>query len=219
MKKLIVLTAILALFLGISPLYAKMSGGDYEIVADVISSHQGSKSVGGDYVLESTLGESAAGSSNSGDYQLEGGFWGTDQTITYSLSKSVLTLSFGATPTIVVASDSLTLTVSTGSATGFAAKLFEDGNLRSGANDIDDVTGGAVTAGSEEYGIIATSVGAGVSSAVTTASGIQDNLTVLTSTKPVTNATGDYSFRAAVSTATQSGTYSHTVTFSVTANP
>lgn len=57
------------------------------------------------------------------------------------------TLSSGVVGTGMIAWD-----ISIENNNGYTISVVEDGNLRSGANDIDDVSDGAVTAGSEEYG-------------------------------------------------------------------
>lgn len=211
---------LIACFFGVQPLYSAMTGGDYEIISDVISGQQGGEVTGGDYILESTVGEPAVGESSSGTFELQAGFWSTVGSITYSLSKNSISLDFGADPTAIVVSDSVTLTVSTDSTSGFTAVVTEDGNLRSGGNDIDDVTDGDITAGTEEYGIKNTATSGDVSSSISSSySAIANNLTVLSGTKPVTGVSGTFTFAAAVATATQSGSYAHTVTFSVVANP
>jgi hypothetical protein len=217
MKRVIVVTIMAMLVLWTQPIFAAMSGGDYDILIDVFSTGQGSSASGGDYALESTVGESVVGRIISGTTSLGGGFWQAANigSLSYTLSESALTLSFGASPTGVVASDSLILTVTTDNSTGYAATISESGNLASGANDIDDVTDGEVTAGSEEYGIRTT----GGDGQLATDTAIAGTVTVASNSGTVTDAATTVTFRAAASSGTQAGSYSHTTTFTVAVNP
>ncbi|MEK7189596.1 MAG: hypothetical protein AAB666_01295, partial [Patescibacteria group bacterium] len=111
---------------------------------------------------------------------------------------------------------SQTLTVTTNSPTGYTATIAEDGNLRSGANDINDVSDSNVTAGAEEYGI-RTSGTAGQMNNSDTAITIASQTVASTSTIATSEQTS-IAYKAAVSASTESGTYSHTVTFTTTVN-
>lgn len=64
-----------------------------------------------------------------------------------STSIALGTLSTSSISTAVVAFE-----VTAANDSGYTVQVFDDGNLRSGSNDIDDVTDGSITAGSEEHG-------------------------------------------------------------------
>jgi len=63
------LLIILSFLIAAAPVF-----GDYEITWQTIDGG-GGRSSGGAYVLAGTIGQSDAGYSNGGDYELLGGFW------------------------------------------------------------------------------------------------------------------------------------------------
>lgn len=73
-----------------------------------------------------------------------------DPTITSTLSAS--TCALGTLSSSQIDTCTYTNTVDTNATGGFTSTILDDGNLRDGANDIDDVTGD-VDSGSEEYGV------------------------------------------------------------------
>ena len=149
-------------------------------------------------------------------FELRGGFQAMERgTITLSVSAS--SLSFGQLATGVVSTADLTLTATTDSATGYSVTMQEDGNLRSGANDIDDVADGSVTAGAEEYGVITT----GGDGQLATDTAITSSATTVASrSSQASGVQTPFQFRASIAaTQTREGNYSHIVTFSGTANP
>lgn len=95
---------------------------------------------------------------------------------------------------------------------GYTVFVIEDGNLRDGANDIDDVLDGTVTLGSEEYG-------ARSSDQTLAASTFDTADTAFTSSFQEVGTKGTLSFesrdfltlKAAVAAATPEGDYSHTI--------
>ena len=88
--------------------------------------------------------------------------------------------------------------------------------MRSGANDINDVSDGTVTAGSEEYGI-RTSGNAGQMNSADTAITTVAQTVASTSTIATSEQT-TITYKTGVSASTESGTYSQTVTFTTTVN-
>lgn len=120
-------------------------------------------------------------------------------------------MSFGSLSSSSVTSISHTITVSTSATGGYIIYVAEDGNLRSGANDINDVADGTVTAGSEEYGL---NTGYGDftgDSAITSSQKIaRSNSSAATS--EVTTCT----YKSSVSQTTVGAAYSHTVEYVVT---
>ncbi len=77
-----------------------------------------------------------------------------DPTITSDITPGATPYScaLGTLTTSVVNGCTYTNTISTNASGGYVAQIQDDGNLRSGANDVNDVSDGVVTAGVEEYG-------------------------------------------------------------------
>lgn len=149
-------------------------------------------------------------------YEVQAGFQSAVKNgITMSIDDT--TMALGTLSTGSVSTDSLVMTVTTDSNSGYAVTLSETGNLISGANTIDDVADGSVTAGSEEYGFV-TSGGDGT---VTTDTAITSaSQTIASRTTSVNGSETTVTFKAAISaSASIAGVYSHTVTFTATANP
>lgn len=193
---------------------ASMSGGTYEIYADSIGVSEAQISTNTTYALFGTGGESFATSTSGGTYAVRGGFQALERGI-LELTLDNDTLDFGALSTSAVTYDTLLLTVDTDSRTGYAVTLTEDGNLRSGSDNIDDVTDGTVSVGAEEYGVT-TLGGDGVLSGDTAIAG---TLLIASKNGEVYDRQTNVRFAASISSATVDGTYSHIVTFTVTVNP
>lgn len=209
---------VLALNFPLAAGSASMSSENYNLSVDAIS-------VGGDlgtstnYQISSTAGEGAGVHDTQGsstNYIIEAGFQAAASGVVLSATLSANSVSLGSLGTDSVSTASQTLTVTTNSPTGYTATIAEDGNLRSTANDIDDVSDGTVTAGSEEYGI-RTSGTAGQMNNSDTAITIASQTVASTSTIATSEQTS-IAYKAAVSASTESGTYSHIVTFTTTVN-
>lgn len=213
MKKVILITTLLIFFLWTSPLNATMSGGNYVIVEDGFSIFESISSTGGIYELWD-FGDFTPATSTGGNFELHGGFYFPDGT-GLSLIVNPTTINLGTLSQSSVSSDSLDLTVTTDASTGYTVSISEDGNLRSGANDINDVVDGTITAGTEEYGISTT----GNASQLTNDTAINGTVNVAVYNKSVTNQTTTVLFEASIDNASQAGGYSHIVTFSATVNP
>lgn len=197
---------------------ASMSSENYNLSVDAIS-------VGGDlgtstnYQISGTAGEAPGihdTPSTSTNYIIEAGFQAAASGVVLSATLSANSVSLGSLGTDVVSTASQILTVTTNSPTGYTATIAEDGNLRSSANDINDVSDGNVTAGAEEYGIRTSGV-AGQMNSADTAITIASQTVASTSTIATSEQTS-IAYKAAVSASTESGTYSHTVTFTTTVN-
>jgi hypothetical protein len=134
-------------------------------------------------------------------------------TISYSISANSLFLG-NLNPTAVF-SNSHDVTVSTNAPSGYVLYVYEDGNLRQEIGefvfDIDDVTDGSVTAGSEEYGLNTGFDDFVSDSAITSTMKIARQ-----SSSAVSNQTTTCTYKAAVSNSTVAGFYSHIVTYIVT---
>ena len=137
-------------------------------------------------------------------------------------TSGVTACNLGVLTTAAVNTGNYDVNVGTNSLSGATLRVNDDGNLRNGANDIDDVVdGNLVTAGTEGYGI-------GIAATGYTEAGIfatddspitASPVTVATSTGPLDPATSGVTVthRATVSTITNAQTYSHLVTWTATA--
>jgi hypothetical protein len=195
---------------------AAMSGGDYSIPVDAFTVFEGDESTGGDYSLDRTGGEFFAGNITGGTYTLKAGFQAIlSNSLDYQLSETSISLDFGSSPQTTLASDSLVVGVTTDSLTGYTLSLAEDGNLVSGVNDINDVSDGDVTIGSEEYGINTT----GNDAMIVSDTAISGSVTIAKSTIPTEQSETTVNFEAAASVLSKAGTYTQTLTFTITTNP
>jgi len=190
-----------------------MSSANYQIKQDSINFGGADQSVSDNYILDDTMGEVGTGFVYSANYWAGVGYRQmlvAEPSISFSLSKN--TINLGALSTGSVSSDSHIFTVTTNAISGYAVKLYEDGNLRSGANDIDDVGDGAVTAGSEEYGV-RTSGTDGQSNSTDTA--ISNGLILANSSVPVDSRATTVTYKASIDGSTAGGSYQHAVYFIV----
>src|SRR3990172_7747951 len=114
----------------------------------------GAKSSAG-YKLTDTGGGFAVGFGSSANYGTGSGFQyvlAEVREIVFTISTT--TVNLGALTSSSVNNASHTITVTTNGAGGYQVTVIEDGNLRTGGVDeISDVAGGTVDAGSEEYGL------------------------------------------------------------------
>jgi len=105
------------------------------------------------YRLTDTGGGFAVTFGDSANYRSCSGFQcviAQVPTITFSLSASSINLGTLTTGAVNTASHTISVTTNLG---GYTARVVEDGDLRRGTDTINDVADGAVTAGSEEYGL------------------------------------------------------------------
>lgn len=197
--------------------FAQMSGGSYEIYADSVS-YVG----GGDGITSNTANRliydtgsgMAIATSSGGVYDLRAGFQAQEKGL-LTLSLSSAAIDFGQLTTTSVSTATTTVTVSTDSETGYTLSMSEDGNLRSGSNDIDDVSDGLIVAGEEEYGFILT----GSDAVTTTLQALSGSVGIASATGTVNQHQVSVQFLASISSTTVQGTYSHIVQFTSTVNP
>lgn len=152
-------------------------------------------------------------SREAGNYALRGGFQAMELSA-LSLTLSTTSIALGTLALDSVASSSLTATVTSDG--GYSVSITEDGNLRDGANDIDDIGAGNVTAGTEGYGIRTSGAQGQVNGSDTAVTG--GSLTVASSNSSASAVATTVDFRAAVDTDSLAGSYSHTVTFSISSS-
>lgn len=194
-----------------------MTGGDYQIYSDAFSILDGSTSTGGAYTLSGSGWQGTATTTMGGNFGISGGFQAeTIGILTYMLSKQSIDL--GTLSTTGISSDSVIVTVSTDSPSGYTMTMSQDGRLRSptdGRIMFADVTGGAVTPGVEGYGI-RTSGGSGRFPLDTA---IYDGMQVAFANSIADHDQTTVEFRASIAPGTRGGAYQHTVTFTLTINP
>lgn len=163
------------------------------------------------YQLQDTMGEIGTGIISSANYAGLIGFRQveSDPKITFSISPNVVDLL--SLSLVAVSEGSHTVTTTTNAANGYITTIVEDGNLRTASgDDIDDVTDGAVTAGSEEYGI-RTSGAAGQMNSADTAI-ISTSQTVASYNSFINGSAVIITYRAAITPFSAAGQYNHTVT-------
>jgi len=68
----------------------------------------------------------------------------------YKLSGTII--NFGSINSLTVGSGIIAMNATVDNDAGYSIQVYDDGNLRSGGNDINDVSDGTVSVGAEEYG-------------------------------------------------------------------
>lgn len=214
MRHIFVVTLLMLSLLWIQPLNSAMSGGNFELYADGFSYIDTDPQEGGSYVLFGSGGELASERSTSALLELRAGFEALEKGL-LGFTFSTTTVLLGNLSTSSVASANLTLLVETDSKTGYSVVVTEDGNLRNGLDDIDDVGDGTVSAGVEEYGVRTS----GADGQIASDTAIDGSVLVARNTGTATYQETIATFLASIATTTVTGTYQHTLTFSVTVNP
>ncbi len=191
-----------------------MSSTNYHIQLDSFGS--GGLSTSTNYTLKDTIGEFGGETATSTNYQVIDGLIGALQDGVLTASLSTGSLDLGQLSDSSIEQARLLITVTTDAMSGYSVKMSEDGNLRSGDYDIDDVSDFVVTAGTEEYGFQTDGTSGlyntrdiGITSAL---------LSIISSSSAVTSDETTVYFKAAISDNTEPGSYAHTVTFSTVAN-
>lgn len=213
-RTIFIFFAFFSVFFPISLAFAAMTGGDYEIYGDTFSSSEDSLTSSSGYSIHGTTGEFFAQDTTGGGYTLRGGFQAMEKGF-LMLDFTTNTVALGTLSLSSVVSTTVSSTVTTDSITGYSLTFDEDGNLRDGANDINDVGDGTVSAGSEEYGI-RTIGGGGVLVADTA---IVDGLEVAESIGPENDEETGIKFSAGIGGSSLAGSYEHVITATLTANP
>ena len=197
------------------PVLTAMTGGNFDIISDTFNVVDDSQISGGNIVSIGSVPLQDVGSQSGGSSGLEGGVEALLSTDELTLTLSASTVALGTLSASTVAIGIVTITVTTDSITGYTLSLAEDGNLRSVANDINDVSDVSVTSGSEEYGVVTS----GADALLSSDTAISGSVNVATKAGRVTSQNTATTFKSAVSVSTAEGAYSHIVTFSLTANP
>lgn len=197
---------------------ASMTSENYQLQLDSVD-------VGGDlatstnYKVSGSLGEAPGvheTQSTSTNYIIEAGFQAAASGVALSATLSTNAMSLGSLTTADTNEASQTLTITTNSPTGYSATITEDGNLRFGDNDINDVSDGEVTASSEEYGFRTSGVAGQFNSADTAITSVAK--TIATTSTIAINEQTAITYKASITHGIPVGTYSHIVTITTTAN-
>ncbi|KKL68980.1 hypothetical protein LCGC14_2119540 [marine sediment metagenome] len=127
----------------------------------------------------------------------------------------------GALDTASVSTDTTNFDVTTNASSGYTVTITEDGNLRDGGNDVNDVGDGTVTAASEEYGV-STDETDSVDIALTSGNNATaidaTNKSAATQSGPISSDNTVLTFHASISLTTNPGNYAHTTTMIATGN-
>lgn len=215
LSKIFLIFALLGAFFIPSELKAGDVTSTNFIIFDNGVNSGGARSTSTNFILESTLGE-FSGVTTSTNFSSRSGFQDINSESKMTMTLSANSIALGTLSSGSISSASLTVTVTTNATSGYTVRLTEDGNLRSlGANNIDDVSDGAVSAGHEEYGI-GTSGTAGQFNS--SDAGISGTLILASSSTTATAQATIVTFKASINSATFNGAYSHTVTFTTVAN-
>ena len=222
MKSLLSITIIVycLLFIVYSTSAYVMGSQNYRIQNDSINIGGASQS-STNYRMEDTIGEIATDESTSTHYKLVAGFMAKfPPYLSFTVSTNSLnlgTLSFGE-----VTIESHTITTATNAESGYTTNIKDDGKLRDGSNDIDDVADGVITAGDEEYGVATSDSGVDiVTDFGDNASALsQSGQSIASNSEPVFDGeTTTVYYKVSISANnTKAGSYSHIVTFTCTAN-
>ena len=102
---------------------------------------------------------------------------------------------------------------------GYVIQVYEDGNLRDGSDDIDDVSDGAVSLGAEEYGARSSDTSLSGSLFDTEDSAFMSSyLDVADESSTSFDSRNFLTLKASIDATTADGTYEHTLTFILSGN-
>ena len=197
-----------------------MSSTNYRIQSDSLNIG-GLRQASTNYRMEDTIGEMATDESTSTNYKLVAGFMAKFPPY-LSFTVSTDSLNLGTLSSSEVTIKNHTITTITNAESGYTTNIKDDGNLRDGSNDIDNVADGEITAGNEEYGVATSDSGVDiVTNSGNNASALgQSGKSIALNSEPVFDGeTTTVYYKASISTNnTKAGSYSHIVTFTCTAN-
>lgn len=230
---------IISLFflLGITVSFARMSSSNYTIYADVFSVGGLETGSSANYKIQDTLGEALilSATSTSDSYGAKAGFreMYPDQYLTVTIANT--SINFGILNEALARSSSHTIVIDTNAINGFTTTV--TGNtLTSGSYTINAIGAGATASnpGTEQFGInlvanSSPSVGADLSGTspaglVASTYNTADNFafnsgdTIATASTDINETTFTVSYIANISSATEAGNYSTTLTYATTAN-
>lgn len=128
-------------------------------------------------------------------------------------------IAFGTLGRTSVATAIVAFEVSASNDNGYSTQLVEDGNLRSGDNEINDVTDGSVTAGVEEYGARSSDTSLSGSTFDTADTALSTSFAdVATEITSAFESRNFITIKAAIDQSTVNGSYSHVVSLIASGN-
>lgn len=128
-------------------------------------------------------------------------------------------VAFGTLSTSSVSTAIIAFEVTAVNDNGYVVQIYEDGNLRAGSNEIPDVLDGSVTAGSQEYGARSSDTTISTSTFDTADTGITTTFQDIASESTASFESRNFvTLKASISSATTSGSYSHTISIIASAN-
>ncbi len=188
--------------------WATMSSTNFVISSDYIGVG-GALSSSTSFSIQESIAENAGGTVTSANFVAQGGYQAMDQGM-LSMTLSNNTLDLGTLSTSQVKNASSQITVSTDSLTGYTLAI----GTVSGTG-LSPVSDGAVTAGSEEYGLAASGSDSLISSDVA----ITPSLALASTSTPVRNGSPTtITIKAAISNSSASAAYNQTITLISSAN-
>lgn len=234
------LVLVVLTFFPLSFVLARSSSESYVIFGDVFSAGGTSTSSSNTYSLHDTIGEAAilSATSTSASYGIKSGFQElyADQFVTLTLEGSnSATVNLGTLSDSAPGSGSHTMQVSSNATNGVTVTV-TGSTLTSGANTITAIgaTAAASSAGTEQFGInlvdnTTPNIGATASGTAPILSvanqynetdkfAFNSGATIATSTAAINTTNLVVSYLANIASGTEAGTYSTTLTYSVTAN-
>ncbi|MBI4591914.1 hypothetical protein HY733_00485 [Candidatus Uhrbacteria bacterium] len=163
---------------------------------------------------------SIGGGTISVDAWKDGGTFPTiDGTNDYMYPLTSSSVAFGTLSTSSVSTALLAFEVSAANDNGYVVQVVEDGNLRSGSNDIDDVTDGSVSTGLEEYGARSSDTSLSSSTFDTADTAITSTFSdVATESSAIFENRGFLSLKVAINQPTTEGSYSQILSLIASGN-
>lgn len=131
---------------------ASMSGSTYQIPWDALDGGGGEDQSGSTYSLRDSQGEPVGGTSIGSTYALRSGYRQQEE---FFLENTLSTTqcNLGIITTQTVQACLVSLTTSTNAPGGYQTTVVSGGMINGDGDDLDAVSDGSITAGSEEYGI------------------------------------------------------------------
>lgn len=220
-------------------LFARTESTNYVIYADVFSAGGSEGVTSSNYGIQDTIGEAVilSATSTSSNYGIKAGFRElyADNFVTFTSGSSAVNL--GTLSASAASTDSHTLVISTNATNGFSITMTASPTtLTSGSDTITAIgaTAAASAVGSEQFGInlaanTTPAVGANPSgtspigsaaSQYNTANSFAFNsgATIASASSSINQTTFTVSYLANISSATENGTYTTTITYSATGN-
>jgi hypothetical protein len=196
---------------GVQDSRAYMSSPNYINWMDSLNFGGEESSSSASYRMQDTLGEMGTGKITSANYAGLIGFRQSESDPKFTFTISANLIDFGPLTVGSVFTDSVTVTTTTNSVDGYFTTIVEDGEFRTvDGDDINDVTDGTVSAGSEEYGIRTSGTHGQMNGADTAILSTPQNVADYTSW--INGDATTVTFKASIAVTTVAGYYEHNVT-------